>query len=85
MLKKVNSIVIGGGMAFTFLKAQGREVGKSLCETEKLDFAAEMLSRAAELGVNVGHLWRVIHGERSSMRLMAELKKRGIEVKGAAR
>jgi hypothetical protein len=40
---------------------------------------------AAELGVNVGHLWRVIHGERSSMRLMSELKKRGIEVKGAAR
>ncbi|MBQ9882058.1 MAG: phosphoglycerate kinase [Synergistes sp.] len=53
MLKKVNSIVIGGGMAFTFLKAQGREVGKSLCETEKLDFAAEMLSRAAELGVKI--------------------------------
>ena len=40
---------------------------------------------AAEVGVNVGHLWRVIHGERSSRRLMAELKKRGIEVKGAAR
>lgn len=40
---------------------------------------------AAEVGVNVGHLWRVIHGERSSMRLMAELKKRGIEVKGGAR
>lgn len=40
---------------------------------------------AAEVGVNVGHLWRVIHGERSSRRLMAELKKRGIEVKGGAR
>lgn len=40
---------------------------------------------AAEVGVDVGHLWRVIHGERSSRRLMAELWKRGIEVKGAAR
>lgn len=53
MLKKVNSIVIGGGMAFTFLKAQGREVGKSLCETEKLDFASEMLARAEKLGVRI--------------------------------
>ena len=35
---------------------------------------------AAELGVDVGHLWRVIHGERSSMRLMARLRDAGIKV-----
>lgn len=53
MLKKVDTILIGGGMAFTFLKAQGHEIGKSLCETEKLDFAAKMLEEAKKLGVNI--------------------------------
>ena len=53
MLQKVDTILIGGGMAFTFLKAQGKEIGKSLCEAEKLDFAAKMLDEAAKLGVRM--------------------------------
>ncbi|WP_294193665.1 phosphoglycerate kinase [uncultured Cloacibacillus sp.] len=53
MLKKADTILIGGGMAFTFLKAQGLEIGKSLCETEKLDFAAKMLDEAMALGVKI--------------------------------
>lgn len=53
MLKKADTILIGGGMAFTFLKAQGLEIGKSLCETEKLDFAAKMLAEAKALGVKI--------------------------------
>ncbi|MDO5115972.1 MAG: phosphoglycerate kinase [Synergistaceae bacterium] len=53
MIKKVDTILIGGGMAFTFLKARGAEIGKSLCETEKLDFAAKMLDEAAKLGVKI--------------------------------
>ena len=53
MLKKVDTILIGGGMAFTFLKAEGLEIGKSLCETEKLDFASKMLAEAAKLGVRI--------------------------------
>lgn len=53
MLKKADTILIGGGMAFTFLKAQGLEIGKSLCETEKLDFAAKMLEEAKTLGVKI--------------------------------
>lgn len=53
MLRKVDTILIGGGMAFTFLKAQGHEIGKSLCETEKLDFAAKMLHEAEKLGVRI--------------------------------
>lgn len=53
MLTKVDTMLIGGGMAFTFLKAQGHEIGKSLCETEKLGFAAEMLKKAEELGVKI--------------------------------
>lgn len=46
MLDKVDSIIIGGGMAFTFLKAEGFEIGKSLCEDDKLDFVKDMLAKA---------------------------------------
>ncbi len=53
MLDKVDTMLIGGGMAFTFLKAQGKEIGKSLCETEKLNFAKEMLERAKSKGVKI--------------------------------
>ncbi|MCL2683946.1 MAG: phosphoglycerate kinase, partial [Synergistaceae bacterium] len=53
LMDKVDTIIIGGGMAFTFMKAQGFEIGHSLCETEKLDFSREMLSRAKEKGVNI--------------------------------
>ncbi|MCL2684694.1 MAG: phosphoglycerate kinase, partial [Synergistaceae bacterium] len=53
LMDKVDAILIGGGMAFTFLKAQGFEIGHSLCESEKLDFAREMLSRSKEKGVKI--------------------------------
>lgn len=46
LLKKANSIIIGGGMAYTFLKAQGKEIGSSLCEEDKLDLANDILSKA---------------------------------------
>lgn len=53
VLGKVDSLLIGGGMACTFLKAQGYEVGKSLVEEDKLDFALSLLSRAKEKGVRL--------------------------------
>lgn len=53
MLKKVDTILIGGGMAFTFFKAQGLEIGKSLCESEKVEFARSMLEEAEKLGVRI--------------------------------
>ena len=53
LMTKVDTILIGGGMAFTFLKAKGFEIGTSLCETDKLDFAAEMLKKAEALGVKI--------------------------------
>lgn len=53
MLDKVDSIIIGGGMAFTFLKAQGKEIGKSLCETEKLDFVRSMFEKARDKNVEI--------------------------------
>ena len=53
MMDKVDTILIGGGMAFTFLKASGMEIGQSLCETERLDFAAQMLAKATEKGVTI--------------------------------
>ncbi len=52
LLTKVNTLIIGGGMAYTFLKAQGHSVGNSLCELDQLDYAKEMIAKAKELGVN---------------------------------
>jgi phosphoglycerate kinase len=46
LLKKADNIIIGGGMAYTFLKAQGKEIGNSLCEEDKLDLANDILSKA---------------------------------------
>jgi phosphoglycerate kinase len=53
LLGKVDRLIIGGGMANTFLKAQGHEVGRSLVEPDKLDVANELLRRAKDAGVEV--------------------------------
>ena len=50
LLEKCDTLIIGGGMAFTFLKAKGYEIGKSLCDDEKLDYCREMLDKAEKLG-----------------------------------
>ncbi len=50
LLEKCDTLIIGGGMAFTFLKAQGYEVGNSLVDDSKLDYCKEMLDKAASLG-----------------------------------
>ncbi len=52
LLTKVDTLIIGGGMAYTFLKAQGHEIGKSLCELDQLDYARAMLADAEARGVN---------------------------------
>ncbi len=46
LMNKVNALIIGGGMAYTFLKAQGQEIGKSLLEADKIDFAKQLLAEA---------------------------------------
>ena len=46
LLDTVDTLIIGGGMAYTFLKAQGHDVGKSLCEEDQLDYAREMIAKA---------------------------------------
>lgn len=53
LMEKANNIIIGGGMAYTFLKAQGKEIGSSLCENEKLDLALELLAKAKAKGVQL--------------------------------
>jgi len=53
LLPKVTGMVIGGAMAFTFIKAQGGQVGKSLVEDDKLDLARNLLKKAADLGVKL--------------------------------
>ena len=50
LLEKCDTLIIGGGMAYTFLKAQGYEIGTSLCDDEKLDYCKEMMAKAETLG-----------------------------------
>ena len=50
LLEKCDTLIIGGGMAFTFLKAKGYEIGKSLVDDEKIDYCKEMMAKAESLG-----------------------------------
>ena len=51
IFKKVDAIILGGGMAYTFIKAQGGEIGNSICEDDKIDLALELIERAKENNV----------------------------------
>ena len=53
LLEKVDTLLIGGGMAYTFFKAQGYGVGDSICELDKLDLALDLMKKAKEKGVNL--------------------------------
>lgn len=53
LLGRANNIIIGGGMAYTFLQAKGGKIGNSLCEIDRLDTARDLLAKAAAQGVNI--------------------------------
>jgi len=53
LLEKATDIIIGGGMAYTFMKARGGQIGTSLCEDDRLDTAKDILAKATEKGVSV--------------------------------
>ena len=53
LLNKVDHLIIGGGMAYTFVKAQGGQIGTSICEDDKLDLANSLLKKAVEKGVKI--------------------------------
>ena len=53
LLEKVDTLLIGGGMAYTFFKAQGYGVGDSICELDKLDLALDLMKKAKDKGVNL--------------------------------
>ncbi|OYZ01426.1 MAG: phosphoglycerate kinase [Sphingobacteriia bacterium 28-36-52] len=53
LLERATDIIIGGGMAYTFMKAQGGQIGKSLCEEDRLSTALDILNKAAAKGVNI--------------------------------
>ena len=53
LLNKVDNLIITGGMTYTFTKAQGGQIGKSICEDDKLDLALDLLKKAEEKGVNL--------------------------------
>ena len=53
LLDKVDTLIIGGGMSYTFLKARGGKIGTSICEDDKLEYAREMLNKAQSKGVEL--------------------------------
>jgi len=53
LLERVDNLIIGGGMTYTFIKAQGGQIGNSICEDDKLELARELLEKAKAKGVNV--------------------------------
>ena len=53
LMNKVDNLIIGGGMAYTFVKAQGGEIGRSLCEEDKIDVARDIMERAKAKGVRL--------------------------------
>ena len=53
LIDKVDDLVIGGGMAYTFIKAKGGDIGQSICEDDKLDLAKELMKKADEKGVKI--------------------------------
>ena len=53
LLNKVDNLIITGGMTYTFTKAQGGKIGKSICEDDKLDLALELMQKAKDKGVNL--------------------------------
>lgn len=52
LIDKVDTLIIGGGMAYTFFRARGSQIGNSICENDKIELAAEMMAKAREKGVN---------------------------------
>lgn len=53
LIDKVDTLIIGGGMAYTFLKAKGYKIGNSICEDDKLDLARKLMKKAEDKGVNL--------------------------------
>ena len=53
LLERATDIIIGGGMAYTFWKAQGKQIGSSLCEEDRLELASDILKKAKDKGVNI--------------------------------
>ncbi|MFM9056108.1 MAG: phosphoglycerate kinase [Bacteroidota bacterium] len=64
LMPKVDHLIIGGGMAYTFIKARGGQIGSSLCEQDKLDLALEILQKAETLGVKIHLPVDSVNGDR---------------------
>lgn len=64
LLDKVDTLIIGGGMAYTFIKALGHEIGTSLLEEDKIDYALEMMKKAEEKGVKLLLPVDVVYADR---------------------
>jgi phosphoglycerate kinase len=64
LMPRVDHLIIGGGMAYTFIKARGGQIGSSLCEQDKLDLALDILQKAEALGVQIHLPVDSVNGDR---------------------
>jgi len=60
LIDKVDTLIIGGGMAYTFFKAKGYSIGTSLCEDDKVELAKSLMDKAEKKGVNSCFLWTML-------------------------
>ena len=61
LIDKVDNLIIGGGMAYTFLKAMGFEIGSSLCEEDRLQLCLDLMAKAKAKGVNINDIYNTIN------------------------
>ena len=66
LLDKVDNLILGGGMVYTFMKARGGQIGDSVCENDRLDLAIRIIDAAAEKGVNLVISHQTVAGDRFS-------------------
>ena len=76
LLEKCDTLIIGGGRAFTFLKAKGYEIGKSLVDDEKIDYCKEMMAKAEKLGIRLCARWKMSWLTRKKERLWTAHRKK---------
>ncbi len=74
LLEKCDTLIIGGGMAYTFLKAQGKEIGKSLVDDSKIDYCKEMMEKAENIGGGMAYTFLKAQGKEIGKSLVDDSK-----------
>ena len=80
LIDKVDKILVGGGMAYTFLKAKGKKIGKSLVEDDKVDYCKDLLKKTNKIVLPVDHVCSKEIGEETSTKIFLENDDIGLDI-----